>query len=194
MAYSPDGRLFVAGDNGIAFVFDRSGREIRRYRPPDDSYFTGNWGPNGTLVLPDYRTGEIRVVNPATNHQTGAVYTGPAGYAEVAVGPDGRGGLRGVAASTANVISFWDVETGQAIGNPIVASSTPADATITNFNTALTSDTAHDRMILWDLDPAAWRVRACEAAGRNLTRDEWKNFLPEGEPYHVTCPQYRADE
>ena len=47
-------------------------------------------------------------------------------------------------------------------------------------------------MILWDLDPAVWRVRACEAAGRNLTRDEWKNFLPEGEPYHATCPQYPA--
>ena len=49
-------------------------------------------------------------------------------------------------------------------------------------------------MILWDLDPAVWRVRACEAAGRNLTRDEWKNFLPEGEPYHATCPQYPAGE
>ena len=45
-------------------------------------------------------------------------------------------------------------------------------------------------MILWDLDPAAWRVRACESAGRNLTKDEWQNFLPEGEPYHATCPQY----
>ena len=108
---------------GIAFVFDRSGRAIKTYAPPDHSYLTGAWGPDGTLVLPDYRTGEIRVVDPATDHQTGAVYAGPAGFTEVAVGPDGRGGLRGVAASTANVISLWDVETGQAIGDPIVASS-----------------------------------------------------------------------
>ena len=47
-------------------------------------------------------------------------------------------------------------------------------------------------MMIWDLDPAVWRVRACEAAGRNLTHDEWTKFLPEGEPYHVTCPQYPA--
>ena len=56
----------------------------------------------------------------------------------------------------------------------------------------MVQDAENHRMMIWDLDPAVWRVRACEAAGRNLTRDEWKNFLPEGEPYHVTCPQYRG--
>ena len=54
----------------------------------------------------------------------------------------------------------------------------------------MAQDLEHHRMMIWDLDPAVWRVRACEAAGRNLTRDEWTKFLPEGEPYHVTCPQY----
>ena len=84
-------------------------------------------GTDGTLVLPDYRTGEIRVVDPATDHQTGKVYAGPPGFVQVAVAPDGHGGLGGVEASAANVISLWDVATGQQIGDPIEASSTPAD-------------------------------------------------------------------
>ncbi len=63
---------------------------------------------------------------------------------------------------------------------------------MTNSKTAVVQDPDHHRMMIWDLDPAVWRVRACEAAGRNLTRDEWTKFLPEGEPYHVTCPQYPA--
>ncbi len=194
IAYSPDGRLFVAGDRGAAFVFDRSGQVIKTYRQSDHAYYTGRWGPNGTLVLPDYRTGEIRVVDPATDHQTGKVYAGPAGFAQVAVEPDGHGGLRGVAASVANVIWLWDVATGQQIGDPIEASSTPADGIIMNSTSALSQDTEHHQMILWDLDPGVWWTRACEAAGRNLTLDEWHNFLPEGEPYHATCPQYPAGD
>ncbi len=56
----------------------------------------------------------------------------------------------------------------------------------------MASDPEHHGMAIWDLDPAVWRVRACEAAGRNLTQEEWTNFLPEGEPYNLTCPQYPA--
>jgi len=204
IAYSPDGRLFVAGDRGNAFVFNRSGEVIKTYRESDHAYYQGAWGPDGTLVLPDYRTGEIRVVDPATDHQTGKVYAGPPGFVQVAVAPDGQGGLGGVEASAANAISLWDVATGQQIGDPIETSSTPADGipdeareagrVLLNSTTALSSDTEHHQMILWDLDPAVWRTRACDAAGRNLTLDEWHNFLPEGEPYHVTCPQYPAGD
>ena len=34
--------------------------------------------------------------------------------------------------------------------------------------------------MLWDVDPAVWRRRACAIAGRNLTREEWKLYLPAG--------------
>ena len=190
VSYDPDGRLFVAGEPGYAFVFDRAGKTIKTYPLPDHAYMTGAWGPDGTLVLPDYRNGEIRVVDPVTDLQTGAVYVGPAGFTDVAVGPMAAVDCGVSPASAANVISLWDVESGQAIGEPIEATSTSAGNPIVNFKTALTTDTENHRMILWDLDPAVWRVRACEAAGRNLTLDEWKNFLPEGEPYHATCPQY----
>ena len=33
--------------------------------------------------------------------------------------------------------------------------------------------------MLWDIDPAVWRQRACAIAGRNLTREEW-DALPAG--------------
>jgi hypothetical protein len=43
-------------------------------------------------------------------------------------------------------------------------------------------------VLLWDVDPASWRTRACAVAGRELTRQEWHQFLP-GRPYRATCPQ-----
>ena len=44
--------------------------------------------------------------------------------------------------------------------------------------------------MLWDVDPAVWRRRACEIVGRNLSREEWKLYLPPGTPYRATCPEW----
>ena len=46
---------------------------------------------------------------------------------------------------------------------------------------------------LWDMDPEAWRARACTIAGRNLTQAEWDRYLPDV-PYEVTCEQWPAGE
>jgi hypothetical protein len=41
-------------------------------------------------------------------------------------------------------------------------------------------------VLLWDLDPASWRARACAVAGRRLTEQEWEDFLP-GRPSQPYC-------
>ena len=46
------------------------------------------------------------------------------------------------------------------------------------------------RAMLWRVDPALWRRRACAIAGRNLRRVEWKLYLPPGAPYRVTCAEW----
>jgi len=40
-------------------------------------------------------------------------------------------------------------------------------------------------VLLFDLDPESWKERASRIANRNLTREEWRLFLPEI-PYHAT--------
>ena len=42
-------------------------------------------------------------------------------------------------------------------------------------------------VLVWDVNPASWRARACAVAGRTLTRAEWDEFLP-GRPYQAGCP------
>jgi hypothetical protein len=46
------------------------------------------------------------------------------------------------------------------------------------------------RAMLWDVDPAAWRRRACAIVGRNLSREEWNLHLPPGTPYRATCSEW----
>ena len=38
----------------------------------------------------------------------------------------------------------------------------------------------------YPLDPAVWLATACRIAGRDLTRDEWRTYLPD-RPYRRTC-------
>ena len=44
--------------------------------------------------------------------------------------------------------------------------------------------------MLWDVDPAVWRERACAIVGRNLSREEWELYLPPGTPYRATCSEW----
>ena len=45
-----------------------------------------------------------------------------------------------------------------------------------------------DATALWvrlDLEP--WHTRACRAANRNLTQEEWQHYMGD-RPYHAICP------
>jgi hypothetical protein len=42
-----------------------------------------------------------------------------------------------------------------------------------------------------DTSPDSWVDRACSIAGRNLTREEWKEYFP-NRAYQVSCPQWPA--
>lgn len=39
---------------------------------------------------------------------------------------------------------------------------------------------------LWNMHVPSWRHRLCDLAGRNLTQEEWDEFLPE-RPFQKTC-------
>jgi WD40 repeat protein len=96
-------------------------------------------------------------------------------------------------------VQLWDVPSRQLLGvlsaahgGPILdVEMSPNGLTLAAAATCHTGD-ALDRCInsevrVWDLDPASWRARACDLAGRNLTREEWRRYLGEEEPYRATC-------
>jgi hypothetical protein len=41
--------------------------------------------------------------------------------------------------------------------------------------------------VVWNIDPAAWRAKACRFANRNLTHAKWRDLLPQHE-YRKVCP------
>lgn len=47
-----------------------------------------------------------------------------------------------------------------------------------------------DLYLLWNVDPATWRERACDIAGRNLTASEVRQYLPNNPDARPTCSRF----
>jgi hypothetical protein len=43
---------------------------------------------------------------------------------------------------------------------------------------------------LWKTSLESWISRGCQIAGRNLSQDEWNQFINPGRPYQRTCKDF----
>ncbi|MCL4880516.1 MAG: TIR domain-containing protein [Anaerolineae bacterium] len=79
--------------------------------------------------------------------------------------------------------------------NPIVAQFIGTSLPVDPFDNMSFNDNDQlilfmdDRTIIWDIGPNLLITHACMIANRNLTQDEWTNYLG-GEPYSETCSDY----
>jgi WD40 repeat protein len=102
----------------------------------------------------------------------------------LAFSPDGS---RLVTSSTDGTVQLWDVPTHQRLAR--VTPGAPGHWVFAWFDhDGATIVAADDRGGIWSTpaEPDEWERRACDIAGRNLTRDEWEELLPD-HSYHATC-------
>ena len=84
-------------------------------------------------------------------------------------------------------VSFHTYPDGEPVGPSIAGNGVMpwADGILTQLR--------NGRVHVWNTDVADWPDIACEAAGRNLTRDEWEAHMPPDIPYEPSCPQWPVD-
>lgn len=90
---------------------------------------------------------------------------------------------------------LFDLRTGAQIGDRFPHDSTyvvvfPAESASGPLQLATV---VGDRIHIWNLATENWYDIACQAAGRNMTRDEWDRVGPQDTDYTATCPQWPAD-
>jgi WD40 repeat protein len=204
VAFNPDGSLLATGSyRGQLDLWDVATRKHhgKAMRVTGDGVLSVAFDPSSELLAAGGANGPVRVWRvadqrpafpPLTGHTPNVVGT--------AFDPDDTF----LATSTLNGgTRLWDPATGLGYGGELASSPRPAslEPTIDLPGLGLRNAFSPDgkqlavpgvdtRPMLWDVDPAVWRERACAIAGRNLSPEEWRLYMPSGTDYRATCPQW----
>ena len=187
--FSPAGRELFAlgccwtGSGSTLFAWDaHTGRQLFRldsggveaFDVAPDSRRLAVGTAGGALVVLDARSG--RRIGPVMQAAGGVV-------AQVSFSPDDRS----VAVSSADhTTSIWDLRTHRRVGNPFgpYRGTVPAASFAPDGHLMIGLEGS---AILWPMDAQTWERFACQVAGRDLTRAEWHDLLPD-RPYEPVCP------
>jgi outer membrane protein assembly factor BamB len=186
-SWSGDGRLVTARSlRGEAYILDgATGADVAGPLPGVANLA---FSPDGAAAV---TTGaELRVVDTRTGTVTRS-FPGTGGFWVAVFVRDGRW----ISAMTGSgVVELFDIESGSRVGVPLRVAR---DAISDRKRSVIVSRGLYwggpdDPVVFYDLDPASWAETACNAAGRNLTREEWEHYLGSLGDYAPTCPQYPA--
>src|SRR6185312_13257625 len=89
--------------------------------------------------------------------------------------------------SSDGTVRLWSVAYREQIGAPLIDGSPVTGIAFNHSGTSLASGDGGGVLRLWDVDTASWVRNACGIAGRNLTIQEWHQYLGSAS-YQQTCP------
>lgn len=157
---------------------------------PEPAGFTANslaTGDSKDLLVTGASDGSFSFRDPQTFRLVGPSIAGIPPAARAALTPDDRTVM--ISSSRDSSVRIFDVETAGPLGPPIPIDSTWQAVTPSHDNRFILIWRA-GHLVKLSIDRNGWLDAACRAAGRNLTKVEWKAHIG-GQP-EATCPQYPA--
>jgi DNA-binding SARP family transcriptional activator/WD40 repeat protein len=108
----------------------------------------------------------------------------------VAVSPDGS--LFAAYHPFSAQLALFDAASMRPIGRPFPVGDAWFRPQFSPDGRRLAGNGVANRWTEWDVDPESWQSSACLAAGRNLTRTEWAEYVGADEPYRPMCREWPA--
>jgi WD40 repeat protein len=189
LAFSPNSRLVAVGaPDGSNFIIDTSTGEKRPLLQPTGHQYTRSlaFSPNGTLATGTLN-GTVELWNPIGRESTAGPLLVTAGPVS-SVAFDSTGQRFVTTASLDGSVKLFATSTLQQEG-PTLETGPGAASTATFAPRSNSLLVANDdgNAFTWPVSTTALEQRACAIAGRNLTQQEWNQFVP-GQSYRRTCP------
>jgi len=185
--FSPDGHTLLSssfdgtvriwdasrGDNNTPLAVARHSADINSLDMSADGHIIATASRDQTVGLWDTKTGAL--LHRLTGHNSEVE--------SVAFTHDGA--ILASAAQDGSTI-LWDVKTGRK------KLALRRSATIVAFSPTgpllATAGRPANRVTLWNMSIDTWADRACSIANRNLTCEEWRQYVPDS-PYQLVCPR-----
>jgi WD40 repeat protein len=188
LAYLQDGNVIaVANGEEVEFVDADAGAPV--LDPVKGQRVAAS--PDGSVLVTATIDGHLILRDPATAKPTAPEIAGATGRTNNIVFSTDN--TRMLVVTWGGAAHVYDVASTRQIGRTLPVELDPdvaqIGATLRPDGEQLAVATEHG-VQLWNLDPEAWREAACRLAGRNLTHEEWDNYIPQGEPYRATCSQW----
>jgi WD40 repeat protein len=176
--------------DGSVVRLDPTTGEIGAEAPPgtlSPEILTGVFSPDGSVLATADAAGNMRLLDAESlrwvSADSGADWGIDRDFA-----PDGSQ----IAAVGPGRISLWDGHTGAYLASlPLPADAGEVSIAYLGDSSGLVI--ASSRGTTWTADTRTdtWADHACDVAGRNLSRTEWRQYFP-SRLYHATCPQWPA--
>jgi WD40 repeat protein len=195
VAFTPDGTLLASAsyDHTIR-LWDAQNRKLvgEPLRGHSQEIYRLAFSPDGRTLSSASGDHTVRLWDVETRRTLRTLRGGDDASAKLAIAfsPDGRSLVSG---SFGGKVQLWDVGTGQGIGGPLIVDAghgVQADLAVAfspDGNTVVAAE--EDGFIrLQSLKQELMIARACSRANRNLTAEEWAQYIGADARYHLTCP------
>lgn len=197
--HAPDGRLLISGSfDGTIRFWRMNGAHaeagpVLRHAPAQRA----NSAPDiadlalsrdGRVLASASRDGTIGIWDVSTGALAHRLSPGDGEMRSVALSADAS---RLASATASGRVTIWDVATGAELQRFL------RKGTLVAFHPAArrlaVGGGPDHRVLLWNVALDEWAGRACAAANRNLTCDEWRRYRGSA-PYEAVCPQLPAPD